>query len=322
MAGGGRLGTRPGRRPGPALRWPTRRSAWSRRPSGATATSTATCRSSRGGVPYQDLDWGHEFYCIGHLIQAAVAWHRALGDDRLLNIAVRAADRIDREFGPAGRHGIDGHPEIEMALVELGREHRRARATSTLARPDARPARPRAARATGRFGPAVLAGPRAGPRGADGGRPQPCGSCTWTAGPSTSPSSRATRTCWPPSGGAGDDMVRDPDRTSPAAGQPAPGRGVRRPVRAAARSRLRRDVRLDRERDAGLAAAAGHRRARRYADAIERAIYNGVLSGLSLVGHRVLLRESAAAADAPYVRAGRPRAPGTPGSPAPAARRT
>jgi hypothetical protein len=75
----------------------------------------------RGGVPHQDLAWGHEFYCVGHLIQAAVAWHRALADDRLLAVAVRAADRIDREFGPGGRDGVDGHPGIEMALVELAR---------------------------------------------------------------------------------------------------------------------------------------------------------------------------------------------------------
>ena len=74
-----------------------------------------------GGTPYADLAWGHEFYCIAHLIQAAVAWHRALDDDRLLTIAVRAADGIDREFGPTGREGVDGHPGIEMALVELTR---------------------------------------------------------------------------------------------------------------------------------------------------------------------------------------------------------
>jgi uncharacterized protein len=75
----------------------------------------------RGGTPHTDLAWGHEFYCVAHLIQAAVAWHRALGDDRLLEIAVRAVDRIDREFGPTGRDGVDGHPGIEMALVELTR---------------------------------------------------------------------------------------------------------------------------------------------------------------------------------------------------------
>ena len=74
-----------------------------------------------GGRPYTDLLWGHELYCFGHLIQAAVAWHRALGDDRLLKIATRAAAHVDAALGPAGRPGIDGHPGIEMALVELYR---------------------------------------------------------------------------------------------------------------------------------------------------------------------------------------------------------
>jgi uncharacterized protein len=74
-----------------------------------------------GGAAHHDLAWGHEFYCIGHLVQAAVAWHRAVGDDRLLKVALRAADRIEQEFGPSGRSGVDGHPGIEMALVELTR---------------------------------------------------------------------------------------------------------------------------------------------------------------------------------------------------------
>ncbi len=73
------------------------------------------------GREYQDLAWGHELYCVGHLIQAAVAWQRALGDERLLVVAVRAADSVDRALGPNGVEGIDGHPEIEPALVELYR---------------------------------------------------------------------------------------------------------------------------------------------------------------------------------------------------------
>jgi DUF1680 family protein len=80
-----------------------------------------------GRQPFSDLQWGHELYCIGHLLQAAVAWHRALGDDRLLEVARRAIDRIDQELGPRGRDGVDGHPEIEMALVELARIEREAR---------------------------------------------------------------------------------------------------------------------------------------------------------------------------------------------------
>jgi DUF1680 family protein len=74
-----------------------------------------------GRHPFHDLAWGHELYCIGHLAQAAVAWSRALADDRLLVVAQRAVERIDAELGEGRRDGIDGHPEIEMALVELAR---------------------------------------------------------------------------------------------------------------------------------------------------------------------------------------------------------
>jgi len=73
------------------------------------------------GNEYRDLQWGHELYCIGHLVQAAIPWHRALGDDRLLLVAERACASIERELGPGVSEGIDGHPEIEMALVELYR---------------------------------------------------------------------------------------------------------------------------------------------------------------------------------------------------------
>jgi DUF1680 family protein len=71
----------------------------------------------------------HELYCAGHLIQAAVAHHRTTGSERLLNVACRLADHIDRVFGPqpGQREGTSGHEEIEMALVELARETRIAR---------------------------------------------------------------------------------------------------------------------------------------------------------------------------------------------------
>jgi DUF1680 family protein len=64
----------------------------------------------------------HEMYCAGHLIQAAVAHHRATGGRRLLDVAVRLADHICATFGPGARAGTDGHEEIELALVELYRE--------------------------------------------------------------------------------------------------------------------------------------------------------------------------------------------------------
>lgn len=67
----------------------------------------------------------HEMYCAGHLFQAAVAHHRMTRSTRLLDIAIRMADHIDAMFGPeelGKRIGTDGHPEVEMGLVELARE--------------------------------------------------------------------------------------------------------------------------------------------------------------------------------------------------------
>jgi DUF1680 family protein len=72
--------------------------------------------------PWSDLAWGHELYNLGHLIQAAVAASRQLGDQRLLDVARRFADLAVERFGPDGDPQVCGHPEIEMALVELARE--------------------------------------------------------------------------------------------------------------------------------------------------------------------------------------------------------
>jgi DUF1680 family protein len=71
---------------------------------------------------WTDLDHDHELYCAGHLFEAAVAHHRATGKSSLLDIARRFADHIDAKFGPGKRQGAPGHPEIELALVELYRE--------------------------------------------------------------------------------------------------------------------------------------------------------------------------------------------------------
>ncbi len=78
----------------------------------------------RAGERWSNLRDLHELYCAGHLIQAAVAHHRATGSDRLLNVAIRFADLICAEFGPASegkREETDGHEEIELALIELYR---------------------------------------------------------------------------------------------------------------------------------------------------------------------------------------------------------
>jgi DUF1680 family protein len=71
------------------------------------------------GARYTDLEWGHELYCYGHLIQAAVARLRCHGEDRLTDVARRAADHVCAVFGADER--TCGHPVIETALVELYR---------------------------------------------------------------------------------------------------------------------------------------------------------------------------------------------------------
>ncbi len=74
-----------------------------------------------GEPKYSRLASSHEMYCAGHLIQAAVALRRGAGDARLLDVATRLADHLVREFLGQAR-GLDGHPIIETALVELYRE--------------------------------------------------------------------------------------------------------------------------------------------------------------------------------------------------------
>ena len=61
----------------------------------------------------------HELYNAGHLIEAAVAHFRATGKRRLLDVAIRFADLVDRDFGPDARRDVPGHEEIELALVKL-----------------------------------------------------------------------------------------------------------------------------------------------------------------------------------------------------------
>jgi DUF1680 family protein len=78
---------------------------------------------------WADLAWGHELYCAGHLIEAAVAHNACTGKNTLLDVARRYADYIARAFGPdPGQiRGVCGHPEIELALFRLFRATGEAR---------------------------------------------------------------------------------------------------------------------------------------------------------------------------------------------------
>lgn len=66
---------------------------------------------------------GHELYCIGHLLQGAIAYYRATGERKLLDAGIRFVDDfLLPNYGPAPKKPIvSGHPEIEMALIELYR---------------------------------------------------------------------------------------------------------------------------------------------------------------------------------------------------------
>jgi len=70
---------------------------------------------------FTEMHRSHELYCMGHLLQAAIAYYRATGDRKLLNVGIRFADYMVENFGPRKRPALTGHPEFEMALVELYR---------------------------------------------------------------------------------------------------------------------------------------------------------------------------------------------------------
>ena len=63
----------------------------------------------------------HELYCLGHFIEAAVAYFEATGKDKLLKAIIEYVDLADRTFGSESYKlpGYPGHEEIELALVKL-----------------------------------------------------------------------------------------------------------------------------------------------------------------------------------------------------------
>ncbi|WP_414703264.1 glycoside hydrolase family 127 protein, partial [Proteiniphilum sp. UBA5480] len=61
----------------------------------------------------------HEMYCAGHMIEAAVAYYKATGKRKLLDVSVRMTEHMMSLFGPGKRHWVPGHEEIELALVKL-----------------------------------------------------------------------------------------------------------------------------------------------------------------------------------------------------------
>ena len=72
---------------------------------------------------WANLRDNHEMYCAGHMIEAAVAYYHSTGKRKLLDVVCLLADHIDAAFGPepGKKRGYPGHEEIELALVKLYR---------------------------------------------------------------------------------------------------------------------------------------------------------------------------------------------------------
>ena len=72
------------------------------------------------GPRWQNEDkLSHELYCAGHLYEAAVAYYEATGKRSLLDIALKNAELVARDFGPGKLAKAPGHQEIELGLVKL-----------------------------------------------------------------------------------------------------------------------------------------------------------------------------------------------------------
>ena len=63
----------------------------------------------------------HELYCLGHLIEAAIAYHHATGKDKLLRAMCKYTDYVEKRFKIDCDAGFatPGHPELELALMKL-----------------------------------------------------------------------------------------------------------------------------------------------------------------------------------------------------------
>lgn len=90
---------------------------------------TARTASPDSVIPYSgesrwsQLKDSHELYNIGHMYEAAVAYYQATGKRNFLDVALKSADLVCETFGPEDDklHGVPGHQEIEIGLVKLYR---------------------------------------------------------------------------------------------------------------------------------------------------------------------------------------------------------
>ncbi|ARK12764.1 beta-L-arabinofuranosidase domain-containing protein [Fibrella sp. ES10-3-2-2] len=69
----------------------------------------------------KESDLSHELYNSGHLFEAAVAHYQSTGKRSFLDVAIRNADLLVKEFGPGKLRHAPGHQVVEMGLVKLYR---------------------------------------------------------------------------------------------------------------------------------------------------------------------------------------------------------
>ena len=70
---------------------------------------------------WDNLRLEHQMYNAGHFFEMAVEHQRLTGQAKAIDAAKRFADHIDSLFGPGKRYDVDGHQEVELALVKLYR---------------------------------------------------------------------------------------------------------------------------------------------------------------------------------------------------------
>ncbi|MBO7532842.1 MAG: glycoside hydrolase family 127 protein, partial [Victivallales bacterium] len=76
-----------------------------------------------GPTRWSNCPSSHELYNVGHMYEAAVAYYNVTGKRKLLDVAIRSADLVERTFGPGPTQlkAVPGHEEIELALCKLYR---------------------------------------------------------------------------------------------------------------------------------------------------------------------------------------------------------
>ncbi|MBO5642659.1 MAG: glycoside hydrolase family 127 protein [Kiritimatiellae bacterium] len=86
-----------------------------------TARTLGGSKHIDGTARWECLDWSHELYNQGHMYEAAVAWYEATGETNFLDVAKKSADLLCRTFGYENNklQMTSGHQEVELALCRL-----------------------------------------------------------------------------------------------------------------------------------------------------------------------------------------------------------